>query len=221
MQEISSQQAAAPRLIYLHGFLSSPQSAKCEQMRKWLAAQRSIEFCAPLVSPYPGEAQQALLALVEESIAGGHPVGLVGSSMGGFWSSYLAERFQLPAVLINPAIHPARFMPAYVGQTLLPYSGEPREYRLSDADVATMRKLEGELQSPLRGRYWLLAQRGDETLDSRDAEGFYRGQRQTVEEGGDHGFQGFERYCAPIVEFLFGAATANGIATATAGNSHQ
>ncbi|MFC6977898.1 YqiA/YcfP family alpha/beta fold hydrolase [Microbulbifer taiwanensis] len=131
------------------------------------------------------------------------PIGLVGSSMGGFWSSYLAERYRLPAVLVNPAVHPARFMPGYLGQVLKPYSGESREYRLTGADVDTMRRLESELQQPLRGRYWLLAQRGDETLDCREAEDFYRGQRQTIEDGGDHGFQGFARYCEPIVEFLF------------------
>lgn len=207
-----------PLLIYLHGFLSSPQSYKCQLMRGWLAAERPrIVFCAPQVSPYPEIAMQSLVSLLEgfNSRADTGPLGLVGSSMGGFWASYLAERYNLPAVLINPAVHPARFMPDYVGQTLRPYSGgesgsenagedgAAQEYRLTGADVDTMRQLEAQLIRPLRGRYWLLAQRGDETLDCREAEAFYRGQRQTVEDGGDHGFQGFARYCEPIVEFLF------------------
>ena len=195
-----------PLLIYLHGFLSSPQSYKCQLMRKWLAGEwPRIVFCAPQVSPYPEIAMQSLVSLVErfKNSAETGPIGLVGSSMGGFWASYLAERLELPAALINPAVHPARFMPQYLGQTLRPYSGEPQEYRLTGADVDTMRQLEAQLAQPLRGRYWLLAQRGDETLDCREAEAFYRGQRQTVEEGGDHAFQGFARYCEPIVEFLF------------------
>lgn len=123
--------------------------------------------------------------------------------MGGFWSTYLGERFNLPAVLVNPAVRPSRFMPAYVGQVLQPYSGEPQDYRLGGVDVDTMGRLENELPNPLRSRYWLLAQRGDETLDYRDAQRFYQGQRQTIEDGGDHSFQGFVRYCDPIVEFLF------------------
>ncbi|SHF88232.1 hypothetical protein SAMN04487965_2843 [Microbulbifer donghaiensis] len=195
-----------PLLIYLHGFLSSPQSYKCQLMRERVAAEHPrIVFCAPQVSPYPAIAQQSLVALVERFLNSGEcgPIGLVGSSMGGFWSSYLAERYGLPAVLVNPAVHPSRFMPTYVGQVLKPYSGEPQEYRLTQADVDTMCQLDSELRQPLRGRYWLLAQRGDETLDYREAEAFYRGQRQTIEDGGDHGFQGFARYCAPIVEFLF------------------
>lgn len=195
-----------PLLVYLHGFLSSPQSFKCQQMRAWLAdAQPQVTFCAPHLSPHPGIAMEALTTLLERfhQQQAGLPIGLVGSSMGGFMATVLGERYRLPAVLVNPAVHPARFMPAYLGQTLRPYSGEDREYRLTQADVDTMRQLEQEISGPLKGRYWLLAQRGDETLDSREAEGFYRDQHQTIEEGGDHSFQGFERYHQAIIDFLF------------------
>ncbi|WP_323846668.1 YqiA/YcfP family alpha/beta fold hydrolase [Microbulbifer magnicolonia] len=201
-----SQHIQRPILLYLHGFLSSPQSFKCQLMRARLAAEYPrIVFCAPQVSPYPAIAKQSLVSLLDNFLSHKEcgPIGLVGSSMGGFWSSYLAERYGLPAVLVNPAVHPSRFMPSYLGQVLTPYSGESQEYRLTRADVDTMCELEAELRQPLRGRYWLLAQRGDETLDYGDAEDFYRGQRQTIEDGGDHGFQGFARYCGPIVEFLF------------------
>lgn len=194
-----------PLLVFLHGFLSSPQSFKCQLLRDWLASEHpQIDFAAPHLSPHPEIAMRALTDLVEGALEQGVPkIGLVGSSMGGFMSTVLAERYGLPAVLVNPAVHPARFMPAYLGQTLKPYSGEAREYRLTGADVDTMRQLEAGLPQPLQGRYWLLAQRGDETLDCREAEDFYRGQRQTIEDGGDHSFQGFARYCQPIVDFLF------------------
>ncbi|MCX2781091.1 YqiA/YcfP family alpha/beta fold hydrolase [Microbulbifer thermotolerans] len=201
-----SEQAKRPLLIYLHGFLSSPQSFKCRLMRDCLIADYPrIIFCAPQISPYPETARQALVSLLENfrSDDSCGPIGLVGSSMGGFWATYLAEHYRLPAALVNPAVNPARRMPEYVGQTLRPYGGGTEEYRLTPADVDTMHRLEAGLQHPLRGRYWLLAQRGDETLDYREAVDFYRGQRQTVEDGGDHGFQGFARYCKPIVEFLF------------------
>ncbi|GAA5525148.1 hypothetical protein Maes01_01713 [Microbulbifer aestuariivivens] len=201
-----SQSKFEPVLIYLHGFLSSPQSFKCQQMRAWLAdSHPRITFCAPQLSPHPGIAMEALSALLQRYTTQQAPVpiGLVGSSMGGFMATVLGERYRLPAVLVNPAVQPARFMPAYLGQTLRPYSGEEREYRLTRADVDTMEELEGEIPAPLQGRYWLLAQRGDETLDCREAEAFYRGQRQTIEEGGDHSFQGFERYHQAIIDFLF------------------
>lgn len=194
-----------PLLIYLHGFLSSPQSYKCQELKSWLKEFRpDIVFYAPLISPYPEEAAMALGSALE-GFSSRHtgPIGLVGSSMGGFWSTWLAEQHQLPAVVVNPAVTPSRFMPNYVGQDLKPYSGEMQTYRLQPADVGKMQLLEAAIPASLSGRYWLLAQRGDETLDSREAENFYRGQRQTVEDGGDHSFQGFARYAAALVDFLF------------------
>ncbi|MFV8781273.1 YqiA/YcfP family alpha/beta fold hydrolase [Microbulbifer sp. SA54] len=205
MPDITQLPDQRPLLIYLHGFLSSPQSFKCQLLKDWLRDNHpEIIFYAPLVSPYPGEASAALGGMLEALLSTHQgPIGLVGSSMGGFWCTWLAEQHKLPAVLVNPAVRPARFMPKYIGQDLLPYSGEPQTYRLQAADVDTMQRLEQTIPEDLQGRYWLLAQRGDETLDCREAEAFYMGQRQTVEEGGDHSFQGFARYSAALVDFLF------------------
>lgn len=194
-----------PLLIYLHGFLSSPQSYKCELLKGWLQQSRpDIVFYAPMISPYTSEAAMALGQMLRDfRINHRGPIGLVGSSMGGFWCTWLAEQYGLPAVLINPAVEPSRFMPGYVNQDLKPYSGEIQTYRLRFADVDNMRKLEAAIPADLRGRYWLLAQRGDETLNCRDAEQYYAGQQQTIEDGGDHSFQGFARYTAALVDFLF------------------
>lgn len=200
-----SPSAERPLLIYLHGFLSSPQSYKCQVLKQWLQESRpDVIFYAPLISPYPAQAAMTLGKMLEDFRSNHRgPIGLVGSSMGGFWSTWLAEQHRLPAVIINPAVKPSRFMPGYLGQDLKPYSGEMQTYRLQPADVDNMRQLEAAIPGELSGRYWLLAQRGDETLDCREAEDFYRGQRQTVEEGGDHSFQGFARYTEALVDFLF------------------
>ncbi|WP_078084552.1 YqiA/YcfP family alpha/beta fold hydrolase [Microbulbifer mangrovi] len=200
-----SDTAERPLLIYLHGFLSSPQSYKCQMLKQWLQESRpDVIFYAPLISPYPAQAAMTLGKALDDFCANHRgPIGLVGSSMGGFWSTWLAEQHHLPAVIINPAVKPSRFMPGYLGQELKPYSGEMQTYRLQTSDVDNMRQLEATIPGELRGRYWLLAQRGDETLDCREAEDFYRGQRQTVEEGGDHSFQGFARYAEALVDFLF------------------
>ncbi|MFD1217373.1 YqiA/YcfP family alpha/beta fold hydrolase [Microbulbifer celer] len=202
---ISNTESGRPLLIYLHGFLSSPQSYKCQLLKQWLQQERpDVIFYTPLISPYPGEAAESLGHLLEELVRTHNgPVGLAGSSMGGFWSTWLAEQHGLPAVLINPAVHPARLMPKHLEQDLQPYSGELQTYRLRQRDVDTLLELEQSLPTPLEGRYWLLAQRGDETLDCREAEQFYRGQRHTIEEGGDHSFQGFARHMSALVDFLF------------------
>ena len=194
-----------PLLIYLHGFLSSPQSFKCQALKQWLQENRTeIVFYAPLISPYPAEAAMALGKALEDFKSNHRgPIGLVGSSMGGFWCTWLAEQHSLPAVIINPAVTPSRFMPGYLEQNLKPYSGEDHTYRLQQQDVDNMRELESSIPGSLSGRYWLLTQRGDETLDYREGEAFYRGQRQTIEDGGDHSFQEFARYMPALVDFLF------------------
>ncbi|GMG87896.1 YqiA/YcfP family alpha/beta fold hydrolase [Biformimicrobium ophioploci] len=188
-------------LVYCHGFLSSPASFKCQLLKRYCAdTLPALHYLTPDISPHPQIAADTLSALVEPLLDRGEAVGLVGSSMGGFWCTWLAERYGLRAVLINPAVHPARRMAAYLGQPLKGYHDE-REYRLGEADRDTMAALEPKL--PLRGTYWLLAQTGDEVLDYREAEAFYAGQRADIEPGGDHGFQGFERFCGEITRFLF------------------
>jgi len=110
-----------PALIYIHGFLSSPLSHKAQQVGEWLGESRpNIVYHCPMLSAYPGEVQNSLEQLVESLLP--EPVYLMGSSMGGFWATYLAEKYDLPAVLINPAVKPTSLMPKYVGLPLKNYN---------------------------------------------------------------------------------------------------
>ena len=100
-------------LLYVHGFLSSPLSFKAQQTAQWLAvAHPEIEFICPQLTPYPADTQLLLESLVERYLP--EPVYLMGSSLGGFWATWLAEKYNLRAVLINPAVRPQDFMPAYL-----------------------------------------------------------------------------------------------------------
>ncbi len=186
-----------PRLIYIHGFLSSPGSFKAQQVAQWLAEYRpDIDYQCPHLPPYPRQAAEQLTALAEAA----DPLYLMGSSLGGFWATWLAERYGARAVLINPAIRPWQFMPDYLEVDLKGYHTDDT-YRLSSHHVGEIRAYEVEpLTRP--ENLWLLAQTGDETLDYRQAVAKYRGARQTVEPGGDHSFQGFERFIPEALEFL-------------------
>lgn len=185
-------------LIYLHGFLSSPLSAKATLTRDWLAAQRlPIAFEVPTLGDLPEQALTVAARAVETALQRG-PVGLIGSSMGGYFATLLAERFDLRAVLVNPSARPHRRIDRYFGLNTNPYTGA--QFVL---DVSHARWLEQQLPATIDpARYWLLTQMGDEVLDYREAVEFYAGCRQTVEPGGNHQFPGFERYLPEIVEFL-------------------
>lgn len=190
-----------PMLLYLHGFLSSPASSKAVQVRGWLANHRpDIQYRCPLLTPYFGEMAKTLEALVKDRLP--DPVYLMGSSMGGYLATWLAEKYDLRAVLINPAVKPSVLDHGFVGMELRNYHTGDR-YVLSEAHISELKAL----HSPVIQRqdnYWLMVQTGDETLDYRLAVEKYRGCEQLVEEGGDHGFAGFERHIPAAIRFLAG-----------------
>lgn len=185
-------------LLYIHGFLSSPASFKAVQVRDWLAQHRpDIAFICPQLTPYPQQTRQQLSGLVEQQSG---PLYLMGSSLGGFWASWLAEEFDLPAVLINPSVNPQLLLPPLLQQPLRNYHSDER-YTLNAEHLQQMCAL-ANFQPRRVNNYWVLLQTGDETLDYRLAVAHYARSQCLVEDGGDHSFQGFERFIAPAVTFF-------------------
>ena len=127
-------------------------------------------------------------------------VALIGSSLGGYFSTYLAEKYNLKAVLINPAVEPYRLMKNYIDVDLSNYHTD-QHYRLNKEHIEQIRALEVQRLQRLEN-YWLMVQTEDETLDYKAAVQKYKGCRQLVEEGGDHSFQNFERWLPEVFEFL-------------------
>ncbi len=190
-------------LIYLHGFLSSPQSVKAQATQAyWQQHHPEIEFVCPQLPCYPLPAKQLLDGLAQQ-YQGKH-IAFIGSSLGGFLSTYMVQHYGGKAVLVNPAAKPHEVLSDYLGEHLHPYTGET--FHL---DSSHMQQLETMHQERPRQpeAFWVLLQTGDETLDYRDAEQKYRGAKLTIEQGGDHAFQGYERFLPGIFEFLFSPIT--------------
>lgn len=172
-------------ILYIHGLNSSPASLKASQLlramdRLGLAGQLRV----PALHHHPRQAIAQLEALIGEL---GRPV-LVGSSLGGYYATHLAERHGLRALLINPAVRPHLRFDGYLGTQKNYYSGETWE--LTTDHVSALAELDvPHLQDPARYQVWL--QTADETLDYRDAQGYYRACALRIQAGGDHGFQGF------------------------------
>jgi predicted esterase YcpF (UPF0227 family) len=186
-------------LLYIHGFLSSPRSLKAVQVGDWLHANRpDITFHCPFLTPYPDATRATLEDIVEHHLR--ETVYLMGSSLGGFWATWLTEKYNLKAVLINPAVQLCVFKPEYIHTELKNYHTADTYY-LTEKHVAMFRLIERP-EIKRHGNYWLLLQTGDATLDYRLAVMKYAGCRQLVEEGGDHGFQNFERHIPAAIAFL-------------------
>jgi predicted esterase YcpF (UPF0227 family) len=139
------------------------------------------------------------IALLEAQIATHQPgsVTLIGSSLGGFYATYLAERHALNAVLINPAVLPHIGLRAYLGLQKNLYTHE--QYQLTEEHLRQWQDLHVRIIHP--ERYLLLVETGDETLDYRQAVDRYRGARQVVIEGGDHSLISFPEHIPMILEF--------------------
>jgi predicted esterase YcpF (UPF0227 family) len=183
-------------IVYLHGFNSSPASGKAKQLAEHMASLgREAEYLCPALANSPRDAIAEVEALI------GQPqdaVTLVGSSLGGFYATHLAEKHGWKAVLINPAVHAHRLLRGSLGPQTNWHTGE--KWVLTEAHLAELAALDvPAITRP--GRYLLLAQTGDEVLDYRDAVNYYTGATHLIEEGGDHGFAGFERHFATILDF--------------------
>lgn len=193
-------------LLYIHGFLSSPLSAKAQKMQQWLKQHRpDIAYYCPQLPPYPKQCETILDDLINAINSDGSdrsnkPIYVMGSSLGGFWATWLAERYQLQAVLINPAVDIENLLPDYLNVELKNYH-HTDIYRLDGEDFNDLLSYQvGKLKNV--DNYWLLAQTGDEVLDYRLAKERYKGCHQTIEWGGDHSFQNFEDFIPQAISFF-------------------
>jgi predicted esterase YcpF (UPF0227 family) len=189
-------------IVYLHGFRSAPGSIKASRLREFMT-QRGLGdafWCEQLpVSP------QAAITLIEAQLE--HcdtPPTLIGSSLGGYYATWLAERHDLRAILVNPSVVSHISLAPYVGPQTNLYTGESFDF--TEAHIDELRAIEvAHITRP--ERYWLMVETGDEVLDYRHAVAKYAGARQTVLEGGDHGFSRWDDYLDEVLAFAGLAST--------------
>ena len=151
-------------------------------------------FFCPALSFVPNEAIAQAEKILREQDA---PLTVVGSSLGGYYATYLAEKYELRAALINPAVVAPNSLAEYIGTQTNLYTGESFEF--TAAHIAQLRALEVPRITP--ERYLLLVETGDEVLDYRQAVSRYAGCRQIVLDGGDHSFTRFPELLPQLFEF--------------------
>lgn len=187
-------------LFYVHGFNSSPLSAKARVLGDYVATHHpEVCYHVPALPYDPERAIDILCETIEQCLPA--PVKLLGSSLGGFYGTYAAERYQLPLVLVNPAVRPFDLLQNHLGEQTNIYTGE--RYVFTEHHIEVLRRLDVDVTQP--ERYLLLTQTGDETLDYREGVAKFQASPQVVEQGGSHGFDGFERHLSSIMKF-FGIA---------------
>jgi uncharacterized protein len=191
--------AGPSHLLYLHGFRSSPQSFKARRMHAWMQERRpDVAWWCPQLPPSPREA----IALVADGIATWprESMAVVGSSLGGFYATVVAERTGCPAVLLNPAVDPARDLAAYIGEQTT--SHDPAERFFFRAEFVDELRTLTPATITRPERYFGVFAKGDELLDWREMASRYAGARMALLEGSDHALSDFDAQLPQVVFFL-------------------
>jgi predicted esterase YcpF (UPF0227 family) len=187
------------RLLYLHGFRSSPQSTKAQKFAAWVAAHRpDLDWWCPQLPPSPAAAMSQVLERTAAWPA--ERMAVIGSSLGGFYATAVAERRGCRAVVLNPAVDPARDLAGAVGVTSAWHSDQPFEFR--PEYVAELRAVAPPARLSDPGRYFAVIAKGDEVLSWREMSARYAGCRQLVLEGSDHALSDFDRQLPEVLAFL-------------------
>lgn len=185
-------------VIYLHGFLSSPQSKKALQTLEFVRTNYpDLILEIPQLANYPNDA----VTIIEQKVAEhqGKKLRFIGSSLGGFLSTFMVEKHSGKAVLINPAVRPFELLVDFLGEHTNPHTQQL--FLLENKHIDELRHLDTPTLKP-ESDYWVLLQTEDETLDYRQAETKYQDYKLSVEDGGDHSFQNFQRFLPDIFRFL-------------------
>jgi predicted esterase YcpF (UPF0227 family) len=185
------------KILYLHGFRSSPASYKARIVEQRMAVLGHVsDLICPQLPASPQAAIALAQALVQEIPA--DELAIVGSSQGGFYATYLAEQLGCRAVLVNPSVDPLQNLSQAVGITTAWHSDTPFEFRQEYIGELAALKV-ARITHP--ARYFLIAATGDEVLDYRDMTAHYAGARQHVIQGGDHAVSNFEVYVDDVLSF--------------------
>ncbi|QWD65024.1 YqiA/YcfP family alpha/beta fold hydrolase [Polynucleobacter sp. MWH-UH2A] len=188
-------------LVYLHGFRSSPRSSKAVMTGEGINAistlDNPIQWYCPQLLASPKES----MAMVEKQIqeSGADQMVVVGSSLGGFYANYLAEKYNCKAVLLNPAVRAARELAPHVGMMTAYDSDEPFDFRSEYIDELKALQVE-KITNP--SRYFLIAAKGDELLDWQEMVHFYPGAKHLVLDGSDHGIADYADHLPRVLEFI-------------------
>lgn len=190
-----------PLFIYVHGFNSSPSSIKAQLLVEYLGqAQIDVDYEVPKLSHWPAHAIEQLETLIET--AADRPITLIGSSLGGYYSTWLTEKYShVRAVLVNPAVRPYALLDDLLGEQENLYTHERYELTLDHLHQLLAIDCE-QIRDP--SRYLLLTQTADETLDYREAVDKFAQSPQFVQPGGSHGFDRFQDLIPAILAFSQG-----------------
>lgn len=187
-------------VVYLHGFRSSPRSSKAlvtgDAVARRAEQGAAIEWYCPQLLASPRESMDLVQRHIDASKC--DRLSVIGSSLGGFYTNYLAELYDCKGIALNPAVRAGRELAPHVGMLTAYDSEEPFDFRAEYIDELNRMQVKSITRPE---RYLLLAATGDELLDWREMSAFYLGAQQIIIEGSDHGIHNYSDYLNAVVDF--------------------
>ena len=188
-------------VVYLHGFRSSPRSSKAvlteDAIKALSTANNPMEWYCPQLLASPKDSMDMVIRHIEASTH--DRLVVIGSSLGGYYTNYLAEKFGCKAVILNPAVRAPKELAPHVGMLTSYDTNEPYDFRPEYIDELKALQVE-VISNP--SRYFLIAAKGDELLDWQEMVDFYKGSEQLVLDGGDHGISDYPVHLPKVLNFI-------------------
>jgi len=176
-------------ILYIHGFRSTDLAPKARELKQYFGEKIAL-------AAFAQEPDQAIKDL-EQQIESGNVKGIIGSSLGGFYAIYLAEKYHLRAVLINPSTRPYETTLRYLGDNT---RDDGEHFIWSRDDMEALQKY--AIVDPSHGHYMLMLKKGDTVLDYRVAEKYLSAEKRVIETGGNHAFENIADHLESMEKFL-------------------
>jgi len=188
-------------LIHVHGFLSSSDAARVGALREYIDANSvDVEVISPRLPNNPKSAVDLIEAMINKERLHRDSISLIGHSLGGYFSTYIASKNGIKAVLVNPVVRGYEIMCEFFGECYNPHTGET--FEIGEDDIAYLVDINVE-NIPDHGLFMAMQQLGDEITDPDEVLAYYKGCKLVTEEGGCHEFSDFENHTQSIFEFLY------------------
>ena len=188
-------------IIHIHGFLSANDAERVKSLRQHITNHDlPIEVISPQLPNTPKAAIELLETIIAEEQNKGKNIALIGHSMGGYFATYLAAKFNLNAALINPVVRGYEIMCEFFGDCYNPLTDE--YFSIAEEDIGFLTTINLE-HIPNPTQLLVMQQLGDEITDPNDAIAHYQPCQLIVEPGGCHDFDNFEQHLDKVLQFLF------------------
>ncbi|HEY6130769.1 MAG TPA: YqiA/YcfP family alpha/beta fold hydrolase [Halioglobus sp.] len=190
-------------IIHVHGFLSASEAERVSALRKYIHAKGLyVDVISPQLPETPKAAIDAIEKIIADENSNRDSISLIGHSLGGYFSTYIASKNQIKAVLVNPVVRGYEIMCEYFGECYNPHTD--KKFNIGADDIAYLISINVE-NIPDRNLFMVMQQLGDEIIDPNDTLSFYNGCKLITVDGGCHDFSNFENHIESVVEFLYGS----------------